>query len=177
MHSLYIDEALRPLPPTLYCNAALTETHIHTQSPTTHIHFPPVFQSCARARGSGTSLFWAFGGQLAKPKGQLAKPKAQLANHPAQTRWHKLGFLTGCPLGCHLGAVSVHFGTILGWGGTWRGPGAPVCRTGAATPGNMLFLLHFGIPLGSLLGPCWDQFSALDPLGRALPHILDHFWA
>ena len=25
-------------------------------------------------------LFWAFGGQLAKPKGQLAKPKGQLVH-------------------------------------------------------------------------------------------------
>ena len=67
-------------------------------------------------------LFWAFGGQLAKPKGQLAKPKAQLAKPKAQPA-------------------------------------------------------YFGRFLGSLPGPCWDQFSALDSLGRPLPSILEHFWA
>ena len=166
------------MPPTLYCNAALTETHIHTHRAPRHTsishlcsrvvpehgdqehhYFGLLGGSLQNLRGilqklrrslqttlprlDGTSsgflpaalwdviwepfpsilgLFWAFGGQLAKPKGQLAKPKGQLAKPKGQ-------------------------------------------------------LAHFGRFLGSLLGPCWDQFSALDSLGRPLPRILDHFWA
>ena len=127
-----------------------------------------MFQSCARARGSGTSLFWAFGGQLAKPKGQLAKPKAQLANHPAQTRWHKLGFLTGCPLGCHLGAVSVHFGTILGCGGDLERPWGPcVPHRCGHTWKHVIFASFWdplGVPSGTLLGPIFGSGCAREGL-------------
>ena len=74
-------------------------------------------------------LFWAFGGQLAKPKGQLAKPQGQLAKPKAQLAKPKAQ------------------------------------------------LAHFGRFLGSLLGPCWDQFSALDPFRKLLQSILDEFLA
>ena len=79
-------------------------------------------------------LFWAFGGQLAKPPGQLAKPPGQLAKPKGQLAKPK---------------------------GQLAKPQAQ--------------LVHFGRFLGSLLGPCWDQFSALDSRGRPLPRILDHF--
>ena len=45
-------------------------------------------------------LFWAFGGQLAKPPGQLAKPPGQLAKLPGQLAKPQ--------------AQLVHFGRFLG---------------------------------------------------------------
>ena len=97
-----------------------------------------------------------------------AEAKAQLANHPAQTRWHKLGFLTGCLLGCHLGAVSVHFGTMLGWGGDLERPWGPCVPHRCGHTWEHVILASFWGPLGvfsgTLLGPIFGSGSAREGL-------------
>ena len=166
------------MPPTLYCNAALTETHIHTHRAPRHTSISHLCSRVVPEHGDQEHhYFGLLGGSLPNLRGSLQNLRRSLQTTLPRLDGTSSGFLPAALWD----VIWEPFPSILGlfWaaGGTWRGPGAPVCRTGAATPGNMLFLLHFGIPLGSLLGPCWDQFSALDALGRALPHILDHFLA
>ena len=61
-----------------------------------------------------------------------------------------------------------HFGMVLAsfWasGVTWRPPGEPLCPTSAPGSSQARFLAHFGQPLGLLLEPFSETFSAQGPL-------------
>ena len=112
-----------------------------------------------------------------RPYGRCRRPLARQADAAEAERgretlgadpWSKLGFLTGCPLGRHLGAVSVDFGTILGfWGAACKTLGAACKTLGAAckTPGPACsFWGVLGVPSGTLSGSIFGSGCAREAL-------------
>ena len=148
-----IDEALRPLPPTLYCNAALTETHIHTHRAPRHTSISHLCSRVVPEHGDQEHhYFGLLGGSLPNLRGSLQNLRRSLQTTLPRLDGTSSGFLPAALWD----VIWEPFSSILGlfWAG--GGPGEALGPLCAAPVRPHLETCYFCFILGSPWGPFWD---------------------